>query len=50
MSVNADENEHQEKAGSPELWERHHSCSLRVGNEDQTWTYEWDVEKKETFG
>ena len=50
MSVNTEEKEHQEKADSPELWQRHHSRSLRVGNEGQTWTCELDVDKKDTFG
>ena len=50
MCVNSQQYEHREKADSPELRQRHHSCSLRVGNEDQTWTYESDVYMRETFG
>lgn len=38
MCVNSEKEEHHEKADIPELGKRHHSCSLRVSDEGQTWT------------
>ena len=49
MCVSTEEDQHQEKADSPELWERNHSCSLRISNEGQTWTCRLEIGKVERF-
>lgn len=49
MCVDTEQNEHQEKADGPELWQRHHRCSLRVSNEGQTWTCESQLNKNEVY-
>lgn len=38
MRVHSQKEEHEEEADGPELRQRHHGCSLRVGDEGQTWT------------
>lgn len=39
MCVHSQQDEHQEEADGPELRQRHHGCSLWVGDEGQTWTW-----------
>lgn len=48
ICINCQQNEHQEEADTPKLWQGHHSCCLRVSNEGQTWTCEVNEAKVDT--